>query len=837
MHYSYLKKYFLIFLFTFFILPLSAQNVTTINGKVTDALTNEPVPFATVVMKGMQAGTNTDMDGNFKIVTSTPSDSLICTLIGYKTVALRIRPGQTQTINFALKPSQTDLMEVEIKAGENPANIIVRNIIKHKDENDPASLTSYQYETYNKVEFDLTNIGEKFKNRKILKPFSFIWDNIDSTETNSKPFLPFFISETLSDFYFRNDPKNKKEIIKASKISGLENASVTQFLGDMYQRVNIYQNYIDIFNKAFVSPISDLGLLYYRYYLIDSATIDNQWCYKLKFKPRRPQELTFTGDFWVHDTTWAVKKIQMRIAQDANINWIDDMALVQEYTYVEGKQWMQSKDMLVIDFAAKEDGMGFIGRKTTSYKAFQFNHTISDAIFEGTENIVVVDDALNRTVDFWQEARHDSLNEREQKIYHLVDTIKTLPAFKSYVDIITLFFTGYKEFGNFEAGPYYTFFSFNAVEGARFRFGGRTSDEFSTKLQLSGYLAYGTKDEAFKYGGGIKYMLSKKPRQFVGANYKYDVQQLGQSDNAFQDDNILSSLFRRSPANKLTMLEQQKAWYEIEWIPGFSNKVTLTHTDLNPIGNLNYSYYTNTERTTVKNTISSTELSLYTRFLYREKFVSGKTDRISIGSAYPTLQVNYTAGLKDFLKSDFDYHKLTVKIDDQIKFKPFGYTYYVLQGGKIWGTIPYPLLEVHPGNESYFYDYAAFNMMNYFEFVSDYYVSIFATHHFDGFFLDKIPLMRKLKWREIVGIKAISGSLSDANREILTNPNAFSSLTKPYTELSAGVENIFKIIRVDFIWRMTYIDEEYKTIYKERFGKDSTTPTQFGFRASLQLVF
>lgn len=833
-----LLRYRILPLFFLCLLTLPAfTQITNISGKVTDELTNEPIPFATVVMKGMQAGTNTDMDGNFRIITSTPSDSLICTLIGYKTVVLRIRKGQTQTINFSLKSSQSDLHEVEIKAGENPANIIVRNIIKHKDENDPSNLQSYQYEVYNKVEFDLTNISEKFKNKKLLKPFAFIWDNVDSTETNSKPFLPFFISETLSDFYFRNNPKNKKEIIKASKISGLENASVTQFLGDMYQRVNIYQNYIDIFNKAFVSPISDLGLLYYRYYLLDSAMIDNQWCYKLKFKPRRPQELTFTGDFWVNDTTWAVKKIQMRIAQDANINWIDDMAIVQEYTYVDGKQWMQSKDMLVIDFAAKEDGMGFIGRKSTSYRGFTFNQPISDAIFEGTENIVVVDDALNRTVDFWNEARHDSLNEREQKIYHMVDTIKTLPAFKSYVDIITLFFTGYKEIGKFELGPYYTFFSFNDVEGARFRFGGRTSDNFSTRLQLSGYLAYGTKDEEFKYGGGIKYMLSKKPRQFAGVGYKNDVQQLGQSDNAFQDDNILTSLFRRSPADKLTHMEQQKAWYEIEWIPGFSNKITLTHNDFDPLGSLNYSYYTNEEKTSIKNTISSTELSLYTRFLYREKFVTGRSDRISIGSAYPTLQINYVAGIKDFLKSDFDYHKVTIKIDDQIKIKPFGYTYYVVQAGRIWGTIPYPLLEVHPGNESYFYDYAAFNMMNYFEFVSDYYVSVFATHHFDGFFLDKIPLMRKLKWREIVGVKAISGSLSNANREILTNPNAFSSLTRPYTEVSAGVENIIKVLRVDFIWRLTYIDEPYKVLYKERFGEKSTVPSQFGFRASLQLVF
>ena len=833
---NFIKRFLFILYILCACLETQAQ-VTNISGKVTDALTNEPIPFATIVFKGAAVGTNTEMNGNYHILTSVPTDSLICTLLGYKDVILRVKKGQTQIINFVLKPSNVTVKEVEIKAGENPANIIVRNIIKHKDENDPFKLNTYQYEVYNKVEFDVTNISEKFKSKKLLKPFAFIWDNIDSSETNSKPFLPFFISETMSDMYFKNNPKVKKEIIKASKISGLENTSVTQFLGDMYQRINIYQNYIDLFNKAFVSPISDLGLLYYRYYLLDSAFIDGQFCYKLKFKPRRVQELTFTGEFWVHDTTWAVKKINMRIASDANINWIDDMAIVQEYKRVDDRQWMLLKDMLVIDFAAKEDGMGFIGRKTTTYRDFHFNEPISDELFKGTENIIVNDEALSRTNDFWVQNRHDSLNEREQKIYHMVDTIKTLPAFKTYVDLITLFFTGYKTVGNFDFGPYYTLFSFNSVEGARFRLGGRTSNNFSTSFELNGYLAYGTKDQNFKYSLGSRYRISKKPRQFIGANYKYDIQQLGQSDNAFQDDNILTSVFRRSSSNKLTQMEQTKSWYDIEWFPGFSNKISVTHNNFSPLGTLDYSFFTNPEHSTIEDNIRSTEISLFTRFLYREKFINGKLDRVSIGSSYPTIRVNYTMGVKDLFRSNFNYQKATLMIDDQIKIKPFGYTYYVIQAGKTWGNIPYPLLEVHPGNESYFYDYAAFNLMNYYEFVSDAYVSVFATHHFDGFFLDKIPLMRKLKWREIAGIKAVSGTLSQGNRDILTRPNVFSSLTKPYTEVSAGVENILKIFRVDFIWRLNYINKDYLQLFKERFGVDAITPVRFGFRASLQLIF
>ncbi len=835
---KFLIKFFLALLFFINVNNAIAQT-TTITGKVTDELTNEPIPFATVILKKTTIGANTDINGNFQIITATPTDSILCTMLGYKPVMLRVRMGQSQTINFVLKANKFELGEVVIKAGENPANIIFRNIIKHKPENDATSnLKFYQYEDYNKLEFDMTNISEKMKNRKLLKPFAFIWDNIDSTETNSKPFLPFFISETISKIYYRANPKTKKEIIEGSKVSGLENSTVTQFLGDMYQRINIYDNFIDLFGKGFISPISDIGMLYYKYYLLDSAMIDNQWCYKLKFKPRSIHELTFSGDFWVHDTTFAIKKINMRIAADANINWIEDMAIVQEYQRVQDKQWMLSKDMLVIDFAARQEGMGFIGRKTTSYKKFVLDQPIDEKIFKGTENIIVKDDAVNQTSEYWATQRHDSLNEREQKIYHLVDTIKTVPAFKTYIDLITLFFTGYRVIGNIELGPYYSFYSFNKIEGNRFRIGGRTSDDFSLRLTLSGYLAYGTKDENFKYSGGIKYMLTKKPRQFIGLDYKKDVQQLGQSDNAFTDDNILTSVFRRSPANKLSSVTEQKAWYEIEWIPGFSNRITVSNRTFSPLGTLDYSFYKDDSHISPpKSTINTTEISLYTRFLYREKFVYGKKKRTSIGSAYPTLQLSYTEGLKGVMNSDFRYHKITFKIDDSFKLNPFGYTYYVIQTGRTWGgNVPYPLLEVHPGNESYFYDYAAFNMMNYFEFVSDFYLSVYATHHFEGFFLNKIPLMRRLKWREIAQLKAVSGSLTKENRTILQNPNAFSSLTKPYAEAGVGVENILKIIRVDFLWRLTYNSDAYKKLYEQRFP-ESRVPAQFGIRASLQFVF
>ncbi|MEO8147687.1 MAG: DUF5686 family protein [Bacteroidia bacterium] len=817
---------------------ISNAQVTKVTGKVNDVLTNEPIPFVAVVFKGTTDGANTDFDGKYEVSTTKPADSVIFTCVGYKRVAFKLKKGQAQVINVKMKINHNEIGEITVKAGENPADILFRKIIEHKDDNNKRKLESYQYQVYNKVEFDLANISEKFKNGKLIKPFAFIFDKIDSSETNEKPFLPMFITENLSNFYYKTSPKQKKEIIYASKVSGLENASVTQFMGDMYQSINVYDNFIDVFGKSFVSPIAGIGQLYYKYYLSDSLFIDNNWCYKMKFKPRRQGDLTFIGDFWVHDTTFAIKKIQMRLSEKANINFIEDLALVEEFKWVDNKNWMPSKDLLVLEFAPlkNQEGMSMIGRKTTTYKDFVINQPINDSVFKGPDDITVLDNAMDKDISYWNENRHDSLSEREKGIYAMVDTIQTLPAYKTYVDILTLFFTGYKEVGKFDFGPYFTTLSFNAIEGVRFRLGGKTNVNFSDKIQLNGYLAYGTKDGRFKFSAGADYYFSKKPRVLAGFQYIDDIQQLGQSENAFQDDNILSSLFRRSPSNKLTETIGRKIYYEREWFEGLSNRITFTYGNLNPIGTLSYAYYTNPEKTEIHENIIQSQVSLFTRFLLHEKFVVTKHGRTSLGSTKPLIQTNLTQGFKGVLKSDFSYTKIDFKISDNININPIGYGYYNISFGKMWGVVPYPLLFVHPGNETYFYDYAAFNMMNYYEFVSDFYGSIYYAHHFDGFFLNKIPLLRKLKWREVASIKAISGYLSDRNREILVNPNAFSSLTKPYMEAGLGVENILKILRVDFLWRMTYNNEDYFALYKERFP-DTKLPPQFGIRASLQLSF
>lgn len=806
---------------------LCAQNVfcqkTKVSGQVTDATTGETMPFVNILFQNSKIGTTTDLKGRYSLQTYYATDSLLASFIGMKTVSKKVKIDKEQTINFMLEVSSVELETAVIIATkeENPAHPIIRNVLRNKDINNREKLEAYEYELYNKVEFDINNITEEFRARKIFKPFEFVFENLDSTE--EKVYLPVFMTESLSDFYFRKNPKTEKEVINATRVSGIENNSVSQFLGDMYQSVNIYDNNVIVFGKSFVSPISNLGFGFYNYYLMDSAMIGNKWCYNIKFIPKRKQELTFDGEMWVNDTTYAVKKVIGSIADAANINFIHGLEVMQEFDEIEPEVWMLTKDQLIVDFNIAKKTLGFYGRKTSTYRDFTINEPRDEEFYRGLSDVIVADDANEKHDDFWIERRHIDLTENEKAVYNMVDSIQDIPQFRTVVDVITLFVSGYKVVGNFEFGPYYTLYSFNPVEGNRFRLGGRTSNKFSTRLMLEGYGAYGILDEAFKGGGGLTYMLNKNPRMVAHVSGKIDIEQLGTADGAFREDNVLSSVFRRNPANKLTGVTQVKAFLEREWFYGFSNRVTFTHRQLRPLGALTYQRYNDAKQLISVNNLTTSELTLYTRFAYKEKFVSGEFERISLGTKYPTLEIAYSIGLPDIWGSQYAYQKAMIRVKDKIRLGPFGYIQVRAEVGKIWGQLPYPLLQLHQGNETFFYDESAFNTMNFFEFVSDEWVSSALTYHMDGLILNKVPLFRRLKWREVFSGKAVIGGFDEKNFDALLLPSNTYTLNKPFFEGAVGIENILKCIRVDALYRLSYLD--HPDIVK------------FGFRVKLQVDF
>ncbi|HRW96443.1 MAG TPA: DUF5686 family protein [Bacteroidales bacterium] len=786
--------------------------LTKIMGTVTDKTNGTPMPYVNIIFNDRAIGVTSDFDGKYSIETKTPGDSLIASFIGYKKQTKKVEKGKFQYINFEMEPKEIELQTVVIVAGENPAEILLRKIIENKLHNDPQKFDAYEYEAYNKIQIDINNITDNFRQKKIFKPFSFIFDNVDTSSINGKTYLPVFLSETVSNVYYRKNPRASIEHIIASKVSGIENESVMQFLGDKFQYTNTYDNYIELFQKNFISPIASFALNYYKYYLVDSAFHNNKWCYKVMFKPRRKQTLTFTGHYWVHDTTFAIKEVEMRIASDANINFINDLVIYKTYDLVDGVNWLPVKESMIGDFNFIEENdkiLGFFGHKTTTYKNYVVNQQRPDEFYQSPVNVILEENASKKSERFWIENRHEELTRDESTIYFMVDTLKTLPRFNTYIDIITMITTGYWVEGNFEYGPYASIMSFNDVEGLRLRLGGRTSNDFSTKIMLDGHVAYGFKDNKIKYGTGLLYMLDKNPRRAIGASYKYDIEQIGASQNAFREDFFLAFAFRRNPADKLSMVEEYKAFYEHEWFNGFQNTVNFLHRNLYSPANAAFQFYFREDTLqsfTEKNKLASTEIRLDTRLAYREKFVMGEFERVSLGAKYPILDIRYSYGIPHRFGGEFEYHKLQMGISHWFNLFNLGWSKYIIESGRIWGKLPFPLLKLHEGNETFIFDESDYNMMNYYEFVSDKYLSLYYTHHFDGYFFNRIPLFRKLKWREVIYGRALVGGLDMKSQQYSVFPEGLYTLNKPYFEAGAGVENIFKILRIDAIWRLSHLN-------------------------------
>ncbi len=801
--------------------------LTKVMGVVEDSVSGETMPFVNIHFKGTTIGLTTTIDGSYCIETKNPSDSLIASFVGYDRQAKAVKIGQFQYINFGLFPGNILLETVEIIAGENPAEVLLRKIIKNKERNDPDKYDAYQYESYNKIQVDANNITNNFRQRHIFKQFQFIFDNVDTSTVNGKTYLPIFLSEAISDVYTRKN-KSSIEIIKATKISGLENESVLELLGDKFKHTNIYDNYIDLFQKNFVSPIANFGLSFYKYYLVDSAYFDSKWCYKVMFNPRHKQTFTFTGHYWVHDTTFAIKQVEMRIVENANINFINDLVLAKEFNLIEGKYWLLTKDYIIGDLNLIEDNvktLGFFGRKSTTFRNYVINQPKEDKFYSRPVNVIVQDSANLFKDEFWINNRHEDLTRGEKTIYFMIDTLKTIPRFNSYIGIIEMGTTGYYKAGYVELGPYGSLLSFNAVEGARIGLGGRTSNKFSTKLMLYGHVAYGTLDSRWKYGAGLLYMLNRNPRRVLGASFKYDLEQLGASQNTFRKDFFLAFLFRRNPADKLSMGEEMKKFYEHEWFTGFSNTINLIHRNLYPVGDTKFEFYYQDDvpqKIAEKTAISSTEIRLDTRLAYQERFLTGEFERISLGAKYPIIDISYGYGMPSS-RSDYEYHKLQVNISHWFNVFNLGWSKYIVEVGRIWGVLPYPLVKLHEGSENYFFDEYSHNMMNYYEFVSDKYVSAYYSHHFNGYFFNRIPLFRKLKWREVAFARGLVGGMDQANKEHSVLPEGMQTLDKPYLETGAGIENICKVARVDAVWRLSYLN--------------NPGISKFGIKFSLQFSF
>ena len=789
---------------------------TKVSGIVVDD-TNQPIPYASITFKDSKIGIVSNEDGRFYIESPDNHDTLLVSFVGFPTKEVKLPQLVNYDFKVILKESNS-LKEVVVYAGKtskknNPALDILRKIWERKRKNGLKMFKQYEYEKYEKVEFDMNTIDSAFMKRKIFKGMEFIFKQVDTSNVTGKTYLPIFINESLSDVYGDNTNNKTREVLKANKNSGLSNGDgVNTFIKDLYSDYNIYDNYLNFFDKSFTSPLSTTGIDVYNYVLSDTAFIDNKWCYNIVFYPRRKNELTFKGDFWVNDSTFAVKNIKMAVTKSANINWVKEVYIEQEFDVLNDSVFLLTRDYMMSDFALnkKEKSKGVYGKRTTLARNHVFNQKKPETFFKQEVNFV--DNSVYLKDDeYWQDNRFEKLNKDEAGIYKLLDTLKTVKKFKQLYNLVSILGSGYIQYGNFDYGPIFSTIGYNEVEGIRLRAGGRTYFGPNDLWRLQGYTAYGFDDNKFKYGLSGKWMINKKNRIIISGGNRRDVEQIGASLTTTNDvlgrSFASSSLFSSGSNGKLTNINLSSLSFEIEPVKNVIVQTGYSYRTLESASpTFSLDYFTDNTFTATKSDVKQAELNLQVEFTPGKKTIGYGVERRDVEAPYSRFFINYSQGFKGFIQSDFDYQKLQFYYKQPVIIGALGRSNFIMELGKTFGQVPLGLLSVVPGNQTYFIIGNTFSNLNFYEFVSDEYATLQWEHSFNGKVFSRIPFLRKLNLREIVGVRGVYGTISEENKAINASGLLYNAPEKPYWEYSAGVGNIFKVFRLDFTWRGNYRD-------------------------------
>lgn len=793
---------------------------TVVKGKVTDANSGDPLPFVNVVYVGTAIGATTDFDGNYIIKTNTPGDTVVASYVGYVSRKKQVQKGQTQIINFTLQEDVTNLAEVVVKSGENPAWEILRKMVKNKSRNDKRQYTAYEYDTYTKIEIDVDNMSDKMRKKKVMKKITQVLDSVDRIAgEDGKPILPLFISESVSKFYYRENPTLKYEHILKSKMTGVgidDGTFVTQLVGTSFQEYNFYQNWLNILGKEFVSPIADGWRLYYDYDLMDSVYVGDDFCYRLDFYPKSAQELAFTGTIWITKEDYALKQVDATISKDANLNFIEKIKIQQELAEINQQGWLPVKNRVLIDVSEITNrSAGMLAKFYTSNKNFVINAPREVKFYQ--KPIVMAEDArLYEAEEYWDTLRHEPLSSTEKSVYKMIDTLTNIPVVRTYTDIIKTVVNGYFDAGKIYIGPYNALIAVNNIEGLRLMAGVKTTIDFSNKWILRGQFGYGFNDSRIKYQARVDRIFSRKHWTLASLRIRSDIARIGIDEDAIADSYLLAASQRWGFFRRGYYFDEGRFNIQRELFKGFTGRFTARYMTFRPTFPFEYKTDPESTSTAVASNFETSEFTLEARYARDEVFLQDDNDRVSMGTTKsPIFTLRYTRGLEGIAGSDFDYTKVKLSVNKRIKWGPLGYSHFNLAGEYIFDPVPYPLLSPHLGNQSFFYTSVTYNLMDYGEFVSDRYVSLNYQHHFEGLFLNRIPLIQKLKWRLVGTANILYGGLTEQNREMILIPPgetsnefvpAYFQKGKPYVELGYGVENIFRFLRIDFVHRLSYLD-------------------------------
>jgi hypothetical protein len=827
-------------LFAFVIALFVMNNIyaqeTVVKGIVVDSITQRPVQGVSVYfLKGR--GVVTDSLGRYMIITNTSINKVVVSSVGFRQVQFTVNRYKMQELNIELGPDPALLTNVTVNTNkrakyrnkDNPAVELIRNVIENRENNRIASYDYVEYEQYEKIQAALSNANDKVTNTRLLKKYNFLFENRDSTKLNGKVLMPIYLEERLSKQYMRKNPSTTKSMILGEKKvnfgSYIDNEGLSSLLNRLYENIDIYENNIPIFAYQFLSPIANSAPTFYMYYIRDTITDEyGTKLVKLYFTPRNTNDLLFRGNMFITlDGNYAVQKINMFISKNANINWIKELHADLEFERGEDKRYHLVKSDLMADMGLSKNSTsgGFFGERTVSYKGFSFNKPRPDSLFQGPA-VVRNEEVIAKMPDsFWQAKRHNPLSGPESKVYSYIDSLEKMPSFRRTMALLTLLFAGYGNLGPVEIGPVNTFYSFNPVEGFRLRFGGRSTPAMSKRLYFETYGAYGFNDKQWKGFLSATYSLNNKsiytfPMNYIRISAQSDTKIPGQDLEFVQEDNFLLS-FKRGNNERWLYNNIYQAEFVKEFKSRFSYSIGFKNWHQQPAGILTYTKTTNGAPENVQNVIT-TELNAQVRWAPNEKFYQGKIYRIPIFTKYPIFTLSAAAGVKGLLGGQYNYQKVDLRIEKRNYMGRLGYADATFEAGYTFGQVPFPLLTVHRANQTFAYQLNSYNMMNFLEFVSDRYASFTWVHHFMGIVFNRIPLLKKLKFREVASFKVLFGGVRSENNPLLNSSlfayptlNGVTSTfaldpTKPYMEASVGVENIFNILRVDFVKRLSYLD-------------------------------
>lgn len=811
----------------------SAQS-NKIIGVVIDSITQETIPYATLYLMDAKHGIMTNDDGEFEISTITKPTKVSVSSIGYKKLTTTIFPADSTDDKLVIKllPTGILLNEVTVKKQKhkyskknNPAVIFVNKIRNRQDLTDPKRNDYYNYDKYEKITLGLNNFTEEAQNNKLFEQFKFLSDYIDTSEVSGKPILNVSVKEKASKIHYRKEPLSEKEIISGIRRNGIDEMTnqegVQAFLEDLLREINLYDGNINILQTRFVSPLSRIAPDFYKFYLTDTVLIDNQRCIQLSFAPHNSSTFGFVGHVYVPegDSTMFIKKVSMKISPSINLNFVDHMFISQEFAQASDGSRLKVKDDLTLELSILPGVQGLYVRKNTTYSNHDFEPIENTAIYTDVLNTIVEDNAESQDSTFWENSRTNPITENEDKVGSMLTKLRQVPLYYWGEKILRTLVSGYVHTSKeslFDIGPIGSFISKNDTEGWRLKFGGMTTANLNKNLFARGFVAYGTEDKKLKYRGELEYSFNEKKyhsREFPVRSFRfthqYDINQLGQSYLATDKDNLILSVKRMKDNlvnyQKVTALEHIYEFYNnFSFVAGLSHQsqeATPFVTFIDGFGN-------------IRNKYSQAAAHLTLRYAPNEKFYQTKSHRISINKDAPVFELTHTYAPKNTFGNIFEVNKTELRITDRFWLSAFGYVDLILKGGHVWSVSSYPDLLLPAVNISYTIQPESFALMNPLEFINDSYAFWDLTYWANGAILNYIPFLKKLKLREAFSFKGIYGHLSDRNNPQY-NPNLFqfpigSQPTKmtsePYMEAGVGVDNLFKILRVDYVWRLSYLD-------------------------------